>query len=163
MPCGNRRCLPRTLGPATQKRSWTFLFWNPVIELGLGFAPSQWETSLQSNAVSHWMGANLESALVLHLCSPWVFHNTLRDLQMKFLMCNILCLWKQQSMSLYRVACDRNKTTHTYEMQSRFFSKLAVKNFAPWHVFHYMYVESKETSHCYDSVCYTFNTIPAKT
>ena len=24
--------------------------------------PSQWETSLQSNAVSHWLGANLESA-----------------------------------------------------------------------------------------------------
>ena len=27
------------------------------------FAPSQWEASLQSNAVSHWQGANLESAL----------------------------------------------------------------------------------------------------
>ena len=27
------------------------------------FAPSQWETSLQSNAVSHWLGANLESPL----------------------------------------------------------------------------------------------------
>ena len=26
-------------------------------------APSQWGTSLQSNAVSHWLGANLESAL----------------------------------------------------------------------------------------------------
>ena len=26
-------------------------------------APSQWETSLQSNTVSHWLGANLESAL----------------------------------------------------------------------------------------------------
>ena len=26
------------------------------------FAPSQWDTSLQSNAVSHWLGANLESA-----------------------------------------------------------------------------------------------------
>ena len=26
--------------------------------------PSQWETSLQSNAVSHWLGTNLESALV---------------------------------------------------------------------------------------------------
>ena len=26
-------------------------------------APGQWETSLQSNAVSHWLGANLESAL----------------------------------------------------------------------------------------------------
>ena len=28
-------------------------------------APSQWETSLQSNAVSDWLGANLESALTL--------------------------------------------------------------------------------------------------
>ena len=27
------------------------------------FAPSQWETSLQSNAVSHWQGANLQSTL----------------------------------------------------------------------------------------------------
>ena len=27
------------------------------------FAPSQWETSLQSNAVSHWVDVNLESAL----------------------------------------------------------------------------------------------------
>ena len=27
------------------------------------FAPSQWEASLQSNAISHWLGANLESAL----------------------------------------------------------------------------------------------------
>ena len=26
-------------------------------------APSQWETSLQSNAVSHWLGANLEATL----------------------------------------------------------------------------------------------------
>ena len=26
-------------------------------------APRQWETSLQSNTVSHWLGANLESAL----------------------------------------------------------------------------------------------------
>ena len=28
-------------------------------------APSQWETPLQSNVVSHWLGANLESALEL--------------------------------------------------------------------------------------------------
>ena len=27
-------------------------------------APSQWETSLQSNSVCHWLGANLESALI---------------------------------------------------------------------------------------------------
>ena len=30
------------------------------------FAPNQWETSLQSNAVSNWVGANLESALHWH-------------------------------------------------------------------------------------------------
>ena len=29
-------------------------------------APSQWETSLQSNAVSHWLGANLEPSLQKH-------------------------------------------------------------------------------------------------
>ena len=28
------------------------------------FAPSQWETSSQSNAISHWLGTNLESALL---------------------------------------------------------------------------------------------------
>ena len=36
--------------------------------------PSQWEMSLQSNAVSHWLGANLESAMyhALHKqTSPW--------------------------------------------------------------------------------------------
>ena len=30
------------------------------------FLPSQWETLLQSNATSHWLGANLVSALYLH-------------------------------------------------------------------------------------------------
>ena len=30
-------------------------------------APSQWETSLQSNAVSHWLCASLESALHLYV------------------------------------------------------------------------------------------------
>ena len=34
------------------------------------FASSQWETSLQSNAVSHWLGANLESALSSKRCRP---------------------------------------------------------------------------------------------
>ena len=34
------------------------------------FVPSQWETSLQSNVVSHWLGANLESTLYL-LMPKW--------------------------------------------------------------------------------------------
>ena len=29
------------------------------------FAPSQWETSLQSNTISNWLGTNLESALTV--------------------------------------------------------------------------------------------------
>ena len=33
------------------------------------FAPSQWETALQSNDVSHWLGANLDSALSLLWCT----------------------------------------------------------------------------------------------
>ena len=29
------------------------------------FGPNQWKTSLQSNVVPHWLGANLESALLM--------------------------------------------------------------------------------------------------
>ena len=36
-------------------------------------APNQWETSLQSNAVSHWLCAYLESALLLY-CTVHVHH-----------------------------------------------------------------------------------------
>ena len=34
-----------------------------VEEVILGLRPAKWETSLQSDAVSHWLGANLESTL----------------------------------------------------------------------------------------------------
>ena len=44
-------CLITKAGPAESYRADS------------GFAPSQWEMSLQSNAVSHWLDANLESAL----------------------------------------------------------------------------------------------------
>ena len=33
-------------------------------------APSQWEMALQSNAISHWLGANLESALLIFSKNP---------------------------------------------------------------------------------------------
>ena len=38
-------------------------------------ASSQWETSLQSNTVSHWLGATLESTLVLVLNQSHKSHN----------------------------------------------------------------------------------------
>ena len=34
-------------------------------------ASSQWETSLQSNAVSHWLGANLGSVLISYMPLGW--------------------------------------------------------------------------------------------
>ena len=41
-------------------------------------APCQWETSLQSNIVSHWLGANLESALTSSYFG--------------FASCNVICM-----------------------------------------------------------------------
>ena len=38
--------------------------WNVNSRADSGLASSQWETSLQSNAVSHWLGANLETSLL---------------------------------------------------------------------------------------------------
>ena len=49
-----------------------------VIRADSRLASSQWETTLQSNAVSHWLGASLESALVIY-CQyygeNWPFYN----------------------------------------------------------------------------------------
>ena len=60
--------------------SWSVYWYSHPLTRGLGIllalllshvfradsriAPSQWEMSLQGNAVSHWLGANLESALI---------------------------------------------------------------------------------------------------
>ena len=47
--------------------------WRVINRADSRFAPSQWETLLQSNTVSHWLGTNLESALVnLHFRPPSV-------------------------------------------------------------------------------------------
>ena len=42
-----------------------FTAWVWYVRADCRLAPSQWETSLQSNAVSHWLGANLESILYM--------------------------------------------------------------------------------------------------
>ena len=56
----------------------TVIFW---CRAEFRLAPSQWETSLQSNAISHWLGANLESSLlmayfktaVIPVCWQWSY------------------------------------------------------------------------------------------
>ena len=37
---------------------------NEMNEAESSFPPTQWEMSLQSNNVSHWLGTNLESAMM---------------------------------------------------------------------------------------------------
>ena len=44
------------------------------------FVPSQWETSLQSNAISHWLGVNQESALIQAAPYLWELINHHFDL-----------------------------------------------------------------------------------
>ena len=61
------------------------IWWNYIrFRADSRLAPSQWEPLLQSNAVSHWLGANLESARRLpvwsqtdHLCwdYSWYTHH----------------------------------------------------------------------------------------
>ena len=45
------------------------LWWGRINEYSADsrFSPSQWETALLCNDVSHWLGANLESALWIHV------------------------------------------------------------------------------------------------
>ena len=58
--------------PCLLKNIWMFKPFDKdrlsnIYRIASRLAPSQWETSLLSNAVSHWLGANLESNL--YLCS----------------------------------------------------------------------------------------------
>ena len=57
-----------TMGHATMRSLLGLLFQCPcdAHRSDSRFAPSQWETSLQSNGVSDWLSTNLESAL----CTP---------------------------------------------------------------------------------------------
>ena len=56
--------LIRQTEEVTAKSKMDFLWIWIICRADSKFAPSQWETSLQSNDVSHWLGTNLESALI---------------------------------------------------------------------------------------------------
>ena len=67
------------IGPTSgqQNRFWTnvgptfIVVWAEITRADSRYAPSQWETLLQSNAVSHWLCANLESALNICMVKSW--------------------------------------------------------------------------------------------
>ena len=56
------RLAPHRPKQALEQTVELFMIWD-THRVDSRLAPCQWETSLQSNAVSHWLGASLESAL----------------------------------------------------------------------------------------------------
>ena len=111
-------CVVNILTVSTADHNQKLYFWHPkaqVVESSLGqytdsisyftrvdsrLAPSQWETSLRSNAkVSHWLGTNLYSALFFALSQQWQ-----------------MCLWPCSSEPLYRPGWWKQDTMQPYEM-----------------------------------------------
>ena len=45
-----------------------------ILRADFRFVPSQWETSLQNNTISHWLGTNLESALIHPSRDPCILY-----------------------------------------------------------------------------------------
>ena len=66
-----------TTGPVTSVTPTALLclaqwfLWTKCMTAGSRFAPSQWETVFLCNDVSHWLGANLESALCIIYWCRW--------------------------------------------------------------------------------------------
>ena len=61
------------MGPSVRKSACD------IYRADFRLAPSQWETALQSNAVSHWLDANLESTLFPCLPSSHIVERHYRD------------------------------------------------------------------------------------
>ena len=55
------------------------------------FAPSQWETSLQSNAISHWLDTNLGSAQKVHLRTLKI--SRLNEIHVHIFLCMDIVFW----------------------------------------------------------------------
>ena len=72
------RHLSSSFSPRTPPLQWRHLLVLCSLERwynGWKFALSQWETSLQSNAISHWLGANIAQLYQLWMCRKnYSFH-----------------------------------------------------------------------------------------
>ena len=88
--------------------------WTKSIIMDSRFAPSQWETSLQSNVVSRRLGANLESALWRTSTQPLHCSGNVA-IFMKRLALAALELIKMATSS---VASDENFVKATFPFQS---------------------------------------------
>ena len=60
------------LNSSRHGKTWDWHYWHDsqlIFRADSRLPPSQWEMSLQSNTDSHWLGANLESPLILLLAN----------------------------------------------------------------------------------------------
>ena len=106
--CGNWRCFSR-YSPEAPRQSW--YHGNSQVPLCITnraisrFAPSQWETSLQSNAVSHWLDANLKSALyklhdylITQTCGTLIFGRLAFADQLFVYFILMMLMWAKKSI-----------------------------------------------------------------
>ena len=68
--------------PSFCKLSW-------IYRADFRFASSQWETSLQSNAAFHWLGASIESSLIYPIFFPLSTYHCIR---LPFVMQTSVCV-----------------------------------------------------------------------
>ena len=75
------------------------------------FAPSQWETSLQSKAVSHWLGASLDSALntCCHTLVKFAFFHCMTNIILLHIMTHYFSLTGTQPVfrPQWNIPCSR--------------------------------------------------------
>ena len=74
-----------------------------------GLSPSQWETSLQSNAVSHWLGANLESSLMITGVTAGCLYATSGAV---FLSWNSISEWRCDIAFIEPIHCDKFNSSY---------------------------------------------------
>ena len=78
MLAGDQYSIMKFIVYVRDREMWRNMFGNidtDILQADSRFAPSQWETSLQSNTVSHWLDANLELALYYTQVPPDFFRS----------------------------------------------------------------------------------------
>ena len=119
-------------------------------------APSQWETSLQSNAVSHWLSANLESALgytapfwlvflftyIRHTCHSWTTKEK-RHIQISLDRPNLQELTQNRRYAAIPSLWHIKRPTHHQYVQ-----RCATAARSRWKKFMYIWVTAVDACQC---------------
>ena len=69
------------------------ILWCNLIRADSRFVPSQWKTSLLCNDIPHWLGASLESALLIHVLIDSWRHHQMETFSPSVALCAGCFLW----------------------------------------------------------------------